>query len=122
MASAPIKKLPGQKLEISSLLGLNFEREIEKESFSIQYRFRKVSIAYIFTKELGWTIAICLLFLFINYQYLICFNVQQFKIPFASIETLKSVLDPENEYWTDEHWNYDEFDPEIVPIVVELFD
>ena len=104
MASAPIKKLPGQTLELSSILGLNFEREIEKDQFSIQYRFRKISIAYIFTKELGWTIAVCTLFIIINYQYLTCFNVKQWAVPFATIDKMKPLLDQEHVYWTEEYY------------------
>lgn len=48
MASAPIKKLPGQKLKMEAILFLNYKRELTEAPFPFQFKFRTRSINYIF--------------------------------------------------------------------------
>ena len=46
--NAPLKPLPGRKMEVKALLNNSFKRSIEEENFEVQYKFRMQSIATIF--------------------------------------------------------------------------
>ena len=69
MASAPVKKLPGQKIYFTQILSKNFEPNITKESYAVQFKFRKSSIAIIFQKNFISSILIVCIFTYINIQY-----------------------------------------------------
>ena len=75
LANSPIKNLPHVQAEFKSLLGMNFEVFTDTQSFQKQYKFRKSSIDYIFTKELISTCLIGMILIWINFQYLFLFNM-----------------------------------------------
>jgi hypothetical protein len=49
------------------------------------------SIAVIFKKELVTTIMICMLFIWVNYTYLMEFNMTQYKRELYNLKVLKSL-------------------------------
>ena len=69
MATTPLRKLPGQKISFSQILGLNFEPHVENESYAVQYKFRKSSIAIIFQKNFYSSNIVVIIFTYINIQY-----------------------------------------------------
>lgn len=79
MVTDPIRKLPGQKIEFGKILGLQFRRNVEKESYAVQFKFRKSSIAIIFQKNFLSAIVIVIIFTYINIKYQSLFNLHQFK-------------------------------------------
>jgi len=79
MATDPVRKLPGQKIEFKKILSSTFERNVEKESYAVQFKFRKSSIAVIFQKNFLSSIIIVLIFTYINIKYQELFNLTQFE-------------------------------------------
>jgi len=73
LAKAPIKKLPGKKISLSQLLSNNFKVSIDEEKFWYQYKFRHISISYIFLKDFLCCAFMVGLFQYINFQYLSLF-------------------------------------------------
>lgn len=52
---------------------------IEEENFWYQYKFRRSSIGFIFSKEFFSNVLMLCIMILINYQYLIHFNMANFK-------------------------------------------
>ena len=61
------------------LLGRNFIPNVSSEKYSVQYKFRKSSIATIFQKNFLSSIAIVAIFTYINLEYQQLFNLHQFE-------------------------------------------
>lgn len=78
MVSEPVRKLPGQKIEFNKILGWGFKRNVEKESYAVQFKFRKSSIAIIFQKNFLSACIIVIIFTYINMVYQQLFNLHQF--------------------------------------------
>ena len=79
LASAPIKRLPGKQIKVSELLSNNFTANVSTEKFWYQYKFRKVSISYIFYKEFICSLFLVGVFQYINFKYLGLFAASNFK-------------------------------------------
>lgn len=69
MMTDPVRKLPGQKIEFRKILALNFSPNVEKESYSVQFKFRKSSIAIIFQQNFLSAIMIVSIYTYINIKY-----------------------------------------------------
>lgn len=69
MATTEITKLKGQKISFKTVLSWNFKYDITKESHTVQYLFRKSSIAIIFQKNFYSAIIIVVIFTMINIRY-----------------------------------------------------
>ena len=79
MANDPVRKLVGQRISFLDLLGTKFKPNVHSESYSVQYKFRKSSIATIFKKNFLSSIAIVAIFTYINLEYQQLFNLHQFE-------------------------------------------
>ena len=79
MANDPVRKLVGQNISFLDLLGTKFKPNVHIESYSVQYKFRKSSIATIFQKNFLSSIAIVAIFTYINLEYQQLFNLHQFE-------------------------------------------
>ena len=79
LASAPIKKLPGQRIKIQHILSNNFTVHIDEGKFWYQYKFRHTSIAYIFMKDFICCAIMVGTFQYINFSYLELFAYENFE-------------------------------------------
>ena len=60
-------------------MGSGFTPYVNKENYAVQYKFRKSSIAIIYTKNFYSSIVIVSIFTVINIQYQILFNMVQYE-------------------------------------------
>ena len=79
MIAEPVRKLDGLKVTFKQILSFNFTRDVEKEKYVMQFRYRKSSIAIIYQKNFYSAIIIVTIFTYINIQYQQLFNLTQFK-------------------------------------------
>lgn len=78
LVTAPVKKLPGQTISFLSIINPNFSPHVDKESYAVQFKFRKSSIAIIFKKNFLSAVLVVVIFTYINMMYQELFNMNQF--------------------------------------------
>lgn len=74
MASSTIMKLPGQNISFGKFLYCDFKYDITSESHSIQFLYRKSSIAIIYMKSFISSVIVVGIFTQINIKYCTLFN------------------------------------------------
>ena len=74
MATSNLRRLPSMPIKISQVLGDEFKPDITEPNFSIQYKFRRKSIATLFQKNFISACAQVFCYQYINYQFLILFK------------------------------------------------
>ena len=102
MSQSSVRRLVGQSISQDQVLERDFvnniDKSIESEDFSFQYSFRKSSIAQIFNKELISTVIFLFCLIYINIEYSLVFDYNNFN-PFTESIKLFTKLEKDEVYW-----------------------
>lgn len=100
ISSAPIKCLPGQDIEMNSILSNKYGIGYSDQCFTFQYNFRRSSIQMIFKKELISTLFVSCVMIILNMSYLTNMNFALYSPGIKNIVILTNMTKNDT-YWNE---------------------